>query len=200
MVERDFSLDFFPLFMFMYIIQILPIIFPLELIYSQIVFHTKYFVLTFSIDVVSPLSNWRFVKSMACMVHGCMRWRKRPRVLFPLKKTRALHLWPWLPRNTQTVKWPGVWWTQIIFRLYIALPHEDFTIFSQENLPTNRRIWDSIESAVYTGLGQTWGNNIIGIMTQVAFPASDLLWITRAPPTRHAVVAHGIDGKGRIDQ
>ena len=41
----------------LYIIQVLPIIFPLKLIYSQITFYTKYFLLTFSKDVVSPLSN-----------------------------------------------------------------------------------------------------------------------------------------------
>ena len=43
---------------FLYITQVLPIIFPLKSIYSQIVlFYTKYFVLTFSIDIASPLSN-----------------------------------------------------------------------------------------------------------------------------------------------
>ena len=41
----------------LYITQVLPIIFPLKLIYSQIAFYTKYFLLTFSKDVVSPLSN-----------------------------------------------------------------------------------------------------------------------------------------------
>ena len=38
----------------LYNIQILPIIFLLILIYSQIDFYTKYSVLAFSIDVVSP--------------------------------------------------------------------------------------------------------------------------------------------------
>ena len=57
MVERDFSIDVLALFMFLYIAQVLPIIFPLKLIYSQIAFYTKHFVLTFSIDVVSSLSN-----------------------------------------------------------------------------------------------------------------------------------------------
>ena len=41
----------------LYISQVLPIIFPLKLIYSQIAFYTKYFVLTFSLDVVSTLPN-----------------------------------------------------------------------------------------------------------------------------------------------
>ena len=45
MVKRDFSIDFWP------------IIFPLQLIYSEIFFYPKYLVLTFSIDVDSALSN-----------------------------------------------------------------------------------------------------------------------------------------------
>ena len=41
-----------------YTLQVLPIIFPLKLFHSQIAFlYTKYFVLTFSINVVSTLSN-----------------------------------------------------------------------------------------------------------------------------------------------
>ena len=38
MLEKDFSFDFSPLLMFLYIAQVLPIIFPLKLIYSQIAF------------------------------------------------------------------------------------------------------------------------------------------------------------------
>ena len=41
----------------LYITQALSIISSLKLIYSQVAFHIKYFVLTFSIDVVLPLSN-----------------------------------------------------------------------------------------------------------------------------------------------
>ena len=44
----------------LYITKVLPIVFPLKLIYSQIAFYTEYFVLTFSIDVVSILAN-RFI-------------------------------------------------------------------------------------------------------------------------------------------
>ena len=49
---------FLVVFHVLYITQVLLIIFPLILIYSQIAFfNTKYFVLTFSIDIVSPPSN-----------------------------------------------------------------------------------------------------------------------------------------------
>ena len=42
----------------LYITQVLSIIIPLALIYCQIAFCTKYFVLTCSTDVVSPLSHF----------------------------------------------------------------------------------------------------------------------------------------------
>ena len=56
---KDFSIEIVSLFMFYILPRFLPLIFPLKLIYSQIFFfsYTKYFVLTFSIDVVSTLSN-----------------------------------------------------------------------------------------------------------------------------------------------
>ena len=41
----------------LYITQVLAINFPLKLIYSQIAVYTKYFVLTFSVNIVYPLSN-----------------------------------------------------------------------------------------------------------------------------------------------
>ena len=57
MMERDLSLDLFAFIHVLYITQVFPIIFPPKIIYSQIAFCTKYFVLIFSTDVVSPLSN-----------------------------------------------------------------------------------------------------------------------------------------------
>ena len=57
MVERDFSLWFLTFIHVLYITQVLHIIFPLKLIYYQIAFYTDYFVLTFSLDVVSTLSK-----------------------------------------------------------------------------------------------------------------------------------------------
>ena len=43
--------------------------FPLISIYSQIAFYTKYFVLTFSIDVVSPLSNMNKVLTKVLYIY-----------------------------------------------------------------------------------------------------------------------------------
>ena len=44
-----------------YITSVLPIILPLKWFYSQIPFYTKYFVLSYSIDVVSSLSYCIYV-------------------------------------------------------------------------------------------------------------------------------------------
>ena len=41
--------------MFLYITQVLPIIFISNVFYSEIVFYAKYFVLLYSIDVVSTI-------------------------------------------------------------------------------------------------------------------------------------------------
>ena len=42
-----------------YVTQVLPIIFPLKWFYSEIAYHTKYFGLFYSIDVVSTFSYCR---------------------------------------------------------------------------------------------------------------------------------------------
>ena len=68
----------------LYIIQVLPIIFPLILIYSQIAFHTKHFVLIFSIDVVTPLSNPRAIfYPFICRHHGLHGYPRKvkPRIV-----------------------------------------------------------------------------------------------------------------------
>ena len=54
---KGFSYWFLAFIHVLYITLVLPIIFPLRLIYSQIAFYTKYIVLAFSIDIVSTLSK-----------------------------------------------------------------------------------------------------------------------------------------------
>ena len=53
---QKISINFLPLFVFLYITQVFPIIFPLKYVYL-ITFYTKYFVLSYFIDVFSTLFN-----------------------------------------------------------------------------------------------------------------------------------------------
>ena len=65
---------------------------------------------------------------------------------------RALQLSTWLPSNTQTMKWPGFWWANIIlFKLYMALSHDDFN-HPQLAEPIGLRAWHPIKSVMHTGL------------------------------------------------
>ena len=77
--------------------NVLPIIFPVNSIYSQIAFYTKYFVLTFSRDVVSTLSNQRtyrwFSTRQQEILLSCTKplvWRK-PTSAKPLQSLIQCH-------------------------------------------------------------------------------------------------------------
>ena len=85
--ERNFLLL---LFLSLYITQVLTIIFPLKWFYYDIVFYTKYFVLSYSIVVVSTLSYLTTMKMkinlgyMQYHIYECPVWNAR---LVPLPES-----------------------------------------------------------------------------------------------------------------
>ena len=75
--EEGFVFWFFAFIHVLYIVQVFPIIFPLILMYSQIAFYTKYIVLTFSIDVVSLISNPRAILYPCIYIHNRLHGKHR---------------------------------------------------------------------------------------------------------------------------
>ena len=58
---EEFSTESLPLFMVLYITQVLPIILPLKWFDSEIAFLTKYFVVRYSTDVVTTNLIWPLI-------------------------------------------------------------------------------------------------------------------------------------------
>ena len=62
---------------------------------------------------------------------------------------RSLHLSIWLPRNTQTLEWPGFWWASInLCKLYMAFSHDEFH-HPHLGEPTGLRAWHPIKSVAH---------------------------------------------------
>ena len=66
-VERNFLVDFLPLFTSSYITYILPVIFPLKWFYCEETFYIKWVVMSYSVDIVSTVSY-----NVLCSWHNIM--------------------------------------------------------------------------------------------------------------------------------